>query len=214
MARPPGSRNRDYELERERLAVALVPVLLHRDNVASSLRELATAAGVSVPTLRHYFGSREGAWRAAVEALGQLGATHIARTAEEERGGPAESTRWVLDGFVQAWTRFGVGTMFAAGLALGMASEEVGPAFVNALLEPTLQAAEARLSRHIARGELAPMDVRAAALALLSPVVLALLHQGALGGDRCRPLDLGALLDAHHAAWMRGWASPPAEAAR
>ncbi len=209
MARPPGSRNQDYEIERERLAFALTPVLLSREGVGSSMRELAAAAGVSVPTMRHYFGSREGAWRACVEVLGQMGAQHIARTADEERGPPGPGTRWVLEAFTAAWTRFGVGPMFSAGLALGMASEEVGPAFINAILEPTLQAIERRLLRHIAAGEMAEVDVRAAALALLSPVVLALLHQNTLGGDRCRPLEMGALLDVHHEAWMRGWVRTP-----
>lgn len=206
MARPAGSRNRDYEAERQRLALSLAPALLQRDGVSTSVRELASAAGVSVPTLVHYFGSREGAWRAAVEALGALGAEHVARAAAEDHGPPGPSTRWLLDAFVEAWTRFGVGAMFGAGLSLGMRSEEVGPAFVNAILEPTLQSAERRIQDHIDRGELPAMDVRIAALALLSPVVLALLHQGALGGDRCRPLEMRRVLDAHHEGWMRGWA--------
>lgn len=206
MGRPAGSRNRDYEIERRRIAVSLVPALVSRDGVATSARELAIAAGISVPTLLHYFGSREGAWRAALEALGELGAAHVDRAATEDHGPVHPSTRWLLTSFREAWERFGVGAMFGAGLALGMRSEEVGPTFVNTILEPTLQAAERRIQAHIDQGELPPFDVRAAALALLSPLVLALLHQGALGGDRCRPLDLDALIDTHHAAWMRGWA--------
>lgn len=208
MARPVGSRNRDYAAERERLALAMAPALLQREGVATSARELAATAGVSVPTLMHYFGSRDGAWRAAVEALGAMGEPHTARAGEEDHGPPGPSTRWLLDSFLEAWTCFGVGEMFGAGLSLGMRSEEVGPAFVNTILEPTLRAGERRLEAHIERGEMAPVDVRAAALALLSPLVLALLHQGPLGGDGCRPLDMDALLDAHHAAWMRGWVRP------
>lgn len=209
MGRPAGSRNRDYADERDRLALALAPALLQRDGVGVSVRELASMAGVSVPTLTHYFGSREGAWRASVEALGRLGAQHVARAAQEDHGPPLPSTRWFLDSFVDAWTLFGVGAMFNAGLSLGMASEVAGPAFVNAILEPSLQAAERRIQDHISRGEMAPVDVRAAALTLLSPVVLALLHQGPLGGDRCRPLDVRALVGVHHEAWARGWVHPP-----
>ncbi len=208
MARPTGSRNHDYAQERERIALSLAPALLGREGVATSVRELAARADISVPTLLHYFGSKEGAWRATVEALGGLGAQHLARASDEDHGLPEPSTRWLLDAFVEAWQRFGVGAMFGAGLALGMRSEEVGPAFVDAILEPTLQSAERRIEGHIARGEMAPVDVRVAALALLSPVVLALLHQGALGGDRCRPLAMDALLASHHAAWMRGWVRP------
>jgi len=81
----------------------------------------------------------------------------------------------------------------------------VGPAFLDAVLEPVLQAAEARLERHVARGELPAMDTRAASLALLSPIVLGLLHQGPLGGSGCRPLDVPTFVDRHYAAWARGW---------
>lgn len=208
MARPAGSRNRDYEAERERLALALVPALLGRDGVSISLRELALAANVSVPTLNHYFVDREGVWRAAVEAMGRQGAAHVARAAVEPHGPPGPSTRWFLDSFVEAWQKYYVGAMFGAGLALGMRSEAAGPAFVDGILEPSLQAAEQRLRDHIARGEMGAVDVRAAALALVAPVVLALLHQGPLGGAGCRPLDIPALIEVHHAAWMRGWVSP------
>lgn len=212
MPRPAGSRNRDYSDERDRLALALAPALLRREGASVSARDLAAVAGVSVPTLTHYFGSRAGAWRACVEALGRLGAVHVARAGDEDHGPPLPSTRWLLGSFIDAWTMFGVGAMFNAGLSLGMASEEVGPAFVNAILEPSLQAAERRIEGHIRRGEMAPVDVRAAALALLSPIVLALLHQGPLGGDRCRPLDVRALAEVHHEAWARGWVRPVVEA--
>ncbi len=40
-------------------------------------------------------------------------------------------------------------------------------------------------------------EIRAAALAFLSPVIVALLHQHDLSGARCRPLDIPALLERH-----------------
>lgn len=209
MGRRAGSRNRDYEAERTRLALSLAPLLRARDGVATSVRELAAAADVSVPTLLHYFGSREGVWRATLEAMGALGAAHVARAGQEDHGPVQPSTLWLLTSFHEAWVRYGVGEMFGAGLALGMRSEVVGPTFVNTILEPTLQAAERRIEAHIAADEMLPVDVRAAGLALLSPLVLALLHQGALGGDQCRPLDIGALIAHHHEAWMRGWVCAP-----
>lgn len=207
MARPSGSRNRDYEPERARLALALARCLIAGGGAPLSAREMAAGIGVSVPTLVHYFGSRDGAWRAAIETIGRMGDAAIERAATEDHGPPGPSTRWFLESFVQAWTRHGVGAMFGTGLALGMRSSQAGPGFINGILEPSLQAAERRLARHVERGEIPPMDLRAAALALLSPVVLALIHQGPLGGDRCRPLDIDALIDVHHVAWLRGWAS-------
>ncbi|WP_437929371.1 hypothetical protein WMF37_08890 [Sorangium sp. So ce291] len=60
-----------------------------------------------------------------------------------------------------------------------------------------------RLARHVAAGELAPCDLRHAALALLGPLLLALLHQGPLGGRVCGPLDLDAFAATHQSIERR-----------
>ena len=75
------------------------------------------------------------------------------------------------------------------------------------LLEPLLQAGEQHLQRHLDAGQLAPCDVRRAALTLQGPLVLGLLHQDNLSGDGCRPLDLDAFIDAHVDAFLRAF--PP-----
>lgn len=204
MTRPTGARNAGFIQKREALAGALIPAIVAGS--MPSFRELAEATGVSVPTLRHYFGDRDGALAAALAAMHALGAPHIARSATAEMGPLGASLRWFLMQFRAAWERFGVGRMIAAGLAEGLRSPAVGPAFVNELLEPTLQAAEQRLGCHVERGELPPCDLRHAALELVSPVLLALLHQGALGGARCRPLDVDAFLDDHIARFLKAFA--------
>ena len=63
------------------------------------------------------------------------------------------------------------------------------------VLEPTLQALEKRLQASIEHGLIIECDTRHAALALVSPLLLALLHQHDLGGTRCRPLSVPNLID-------------------
>ena len=204
MSRTSGSRNRDYVERREALAAALIPRLLVPDGARVSARELAAAAGVSVPTLRHYFGGRAGAISAALASMRHLGAVHIARAAAEPHGAVAESLHWYVGELILGWERYGVGTMVGTAIAVGLFDREVGPACVTEILEPLLQGAEARLATHVKAGEVEIADLRGAALALLGPVVLALLHQGPLGGAGCRPLDTGAFAHAHVDHFLRG----------
>lgn len=212
MGRPAGARNAGFEAKREALAFALVPRVMATP--PPSLRELAEHAGVSVPTLRHYFGDRDGAVRSALEAMHTLGSVGFARSATEALGPLPDSLRWFLASFREAWERYGAGKMIAAGLAEGLGNDGVGPTFVETMLEPSLQAAERRLAVHAERGEIAAGNLRHAALELVSPVLLALLHQGPLGGDRCRPLDLDAFVDDHLARFVRAWGAsngPPSK---
>jgi hypothetical protein len=78
------------------------------------------------------------------------------------------------------------------------------------VLEPTLQAFEQRLRVHAARGELdvaADDDaaLRAAGLAFLAPVLLALMHQHGLSGTVCRPLDVPQLVQMHVKRFVRAY---------
>ncbi|MEZ4236184.1 MAG: TetR/AcrR family transcriptional regulator [Myxococcota bacterium] len=176
------------------------------DGAKASFRELASAADVSVSTLRHYFGDRDGAVAAAMAEMRRQGESWMTITRTAELDLPlAASLRWFLDLFVVGWER-GVGAMIGQSMAAGMNHEALGPAVVDDLLEPTLQATEARLAHHQARGDLDPAaDLRHAALALVCPVLVALLHQRQLGGACRRPLDLPTLLDDHVARFVRAW---------
>ncbi len=170
----------------------------------ASLRELADAGGVALPTVRHYFGDRNGLITAAIDELGRGGDywLAVARTTNVELPlGP--SCRWLLGSFVQGWV-LGLGPMVSQTLAAGLQGPALGPPVVERILEPLLQATEARLAVHAARGELSG-DLRHAALALVCPALLALLHQHDLHGASCRPLDVDAFLDDHVARFVRGW---------
>jgi AcrR family transcriptional regulator len=210
MSRTKGSRNADYDATRERLLSRVRRRLLDEGGASASFRELAESAEVSVPTLRHYFATREELLTEAMVAMHRDGLPYLHVTATGELGPLETSLRWLLRALAEGWKR-GVGQIHAFGLTAGMNHAQLGPAYLNEILEPTLQAAEARLARHVARGDLPRCDLRLAALELLGPVVLALLHQLPLGGTRCRPLDVDALMEEHLQRWLRAWAgSPPA----
>lgn len=208
VARTVGSRNAGYEDARLALARRVRPALLREEGVRTSLRELARAGGVSVATLKHYFGDRAGILRAVMETLGIDGAPHMAQASLPVAGGLAGSLETFLRRIVTAWARHRVGAMHAAMLAEGLASHALGPDYVTLMLEPFLQTGEALLRRHVEQGDLAPCDLRHASLTLLGPLLLALLHQDNLGGARCRPLDLSTFIPAHVSAFLAAF--PPA----
>lgn len=207
MGRPIGSRNPDYEEKRAALADAALPRLL-ADGGRTSLNELAAELAVSVPTLKHYFIDRAGLVAAALRRELLLAQPHLATIATPSSPELRTSLTDMLLALVDAWRPHGVGRVFTVGLAAGVYEAVVGPAYLDGVLEPTLQATERRLAAHAeARAlRLRPDDaggLRAAALALLAPVVLALVHQDALGGASCRALDLHAFVRTHVAAFVR-----------
>lgn len=198
MARPVGTRNPGYEQKRRRLAEAAIEPILELDGLPLSLRQTARAAGVSVPTMRHYFGDLDGVIRAAFELMRERGEPYINQAAgQTETPAPLrESLRWVVSFLRYGWSQ-GLDRMHEAGLARGLSRPVRGHAYVDTLLEPMVQATEARLKLHQQRGELVECDLRQAALSLVSPVLVALLHQDGLDGAACRPLDLDAFVSAH-----------------
>ena len=116
-----------------------------------------------------------------------------------------QSLQAFLRSVARGWAQGGVDALHRIGLAVGLRDDRTALQYLNQVLEPTLQALEQRLSVHIADGTMCVADTRHAALLLLSPVVLGLLRQHDLGGTRCRPLDLSAVIDAQVAAFVRAY---------
>jgi AcrR family transcriptional regulator len=205
VGRPAGARNKDFEERREALATALWGALAEL-GPGASLRDLATRVDATPSTLKHYFGDRAGVFRAAatfVRTGGQrymeLGAVPMA---DDARGSLVASLQMLVAG----WTLFGVGRAQAVGLGEGLVSADRGPVYVTEMLEPVVDTYERLITALARRGDLPPPpDVRLAALALVSPVLVALLHQDTLGGRACRPLDLDAFVPAHVDGWLRGF---------
>lgn len=207
MGRPEGTRNPGYTEKRAALTHKLLLRLLEGDGTRCSLNDLAEAADASVPTLKHYFGDRAGLVVAALKSAEALGAAHVEPMAVPSSPDLATSMRDAVFHILLGWRSFGVDRVFAGSLAIGLAHVDAGPAFLTGVLEPTQQAIERRLRVHALRGEASIDDggERAAALGFVAPLLMALLHQGPLGGDACRPLDVSAFVDTHVAAFVRAW---------
>jgi len=212
MGRPAGSRNPDFETTKAALVATLQKRLAKTDGVRASFRELAAAAGVSVATLRHYFGSREGVISALLAQWHELGRPYMLEVAT----GPLPPVRESLLGFLsylEMGFRDGLDEVHAIGLAAGLREPALGPRYLCDVFDPTLECIEARLARHVARRELQQGDVRTMGLALVSPPLLVLLHQGPLGGKHTRPLNWEKFVTEHVDAFLRaygtGYEAPP-----
>lgn len=207
MSRTAGARNADFEQRRNALIDKARIRLSAQDGDAPSFRELALAAGVSVTTLRHYFGTREALIKAVFTLALQGAGKHLDRTRQTDTY--KDELQPVLEAFlsrlVQGWTSGHVGTLHRIGLAEGLRSPATGVDYLSDVLEPTLQALEARLRTYIAQGVIVECDTRHAGLMLLSPIILALLHQHDLGGTRCRPLDIPSLISEHVKVFVRAY---------
>lgn len=200
-----GAKNADHEAKRARMIQAIAPLVRQAAPRRPSLREMAKVAGVSVNNLRHYFGTREGVLEAVFVAMSEAGKPYAERALSFTQMSVEHGLRQLLRELVEGWTPEGLGGLHRSGISEGLGSEALGPAYVEHLLEPTLAVAEAMLERWRARGEIEADDLRSAALALLAPLLLGLLHQRGLGGARCRPLDFERFIDAHVAGFLRGY---------
>lgn len=206
MARTKGARNAGFEDRRRELTAALRARLADGAQPWPSFRDLAAAAGVSASTLRHYFGDRTGVVRAVLEVHAPGAARHLdfLRSADQDFAASMEvASAYIALGLRQPV----VSELHALGIAEGLGRPEVGMAYLVEILEPMIEALEARLEVHVERGEMRPADLRVAALGLISPLVLAHLHQAGLGGAASRPLDLEAFRAAHCQAFVRAYAT-------
>lgn len=208
MGRRPGARNADFESERDSLVAKLAARLTLPGAARSSMRELAAAADISVATLQHYFRDRDGVVVAVFESARRGGTVHLDAVADGPLGTLRASIQWFLDYAAQGLVQFGLGHLHELGLTAGARDAVLGPAYLSNVLEPTLQALERRLARHLAAGHLRACDLRIAALELVAPLLVAVLHQHSLGGTEQRPLALDTFLKAHLTTFLRAYARP------
>jgi AcrR family transcriptional regulator len=205
MARTPGARNNDYDAKRAHMAAAVARALVASGTARPSLRQLARATGFSVNNLRHYFESRDGLIAAALAAIEAQGKPHTRRVLAMADAPASQTLKSVLREIAEGWDSF-LGDMHVTGLAEGLGSQTLGPAYVTHLLEPTLQSFEQLLGAYAEQSLLrTDTPLRELALSLLSPVLLALLHQSSLSGERCRPLDIHSYIDRHVDGFLRAY---------
>ncbi len=205
MARPMGARNADYETKRADMMLAIRQHLSSPEGRLSSYRDLARACGVSVPTLNHYFGSREKMVQAILADALEKGQPYIERAAVPDGPFP-ESIAGLIREIAFAFST-ALSGLSATGLLEGLHHPTLGPVFLEATLEPLIGSLTKRLSAHMEKGDMRRTDARAAALILISPVIMVFLHQRDLGGAVRWPLDIEAFLDVHVDAFVRAFAA-------
>lgn len=205
MGRPKGSRSPGYEARRAALARKVFEAILVDGN--PSLRAMAGHARVSRPTLRHYFGDREGAVRAALLSAADAGRPHLDMLLELPTHDARSCLRVALQLLVIGWRDHHVGHIHEVGLKVGLEDDDTGHTYRGEILDPLLATMQRLIQRVVDTGGLGPVDPRAGALMLLSPVVVGLLHQHGLGGASACPLDLDGLIDTVVDAFVR--AHPP-----
>ncbi|MEL6908311.1 MAG: hypothetical protein AAFP22_23075, partial [Planctomycetota bacterium] len=147
-------------------------------------------------TLRHYFTDRDGAVRAALELAAKVGAPGLEPVPEIEAETAAEAIREALEYLAVAWRDYGLGRVHRVGIEVGLADAETGKTYLDFALEPVLGQFATLIGRLQAEGKLeAHREPRAVAFATVSPVLLMLVHQHALGGKATHPVGLGTVIE-------------------
>lgn len=186
----------------------MLPRFVRRDIERPSLRQLAAAAGVTVPTLEHYFGRRPDVIAALLDEYRRRGENRL-QIVSQPNGPFADSMREFAYGMVfgmKAGGQVRLGDVFAVSLAEGLADPDLAPLALQYIVDPAINSLITRLDAHVAKGEMIETNTRAAALMLISPMLLSVLHQDQLGGCETNPADLGAIADQISAAFVRAYA--------
>lgn len=206
MSRTRGALDADHEAKRLALLERLIDRLAMPDATRPSLRQLAECAGVSEPTLRHYFGNREGVVAAAFADWRRRGAAWLPIAAMPS-GPLAQSLADYLAMLVTAFQHFGFEKIVAVGFIEGLLDARHGPLFLRDALDPMLDALAQRLVAHQAIGDMRACDPRFAAVSLAAPVILMCQHQLQLHGATHNPANIDAFIADHLAAFLRAYAT-------
>jgi AcrR family transcriptional regulator len=204
LARRKGQRDATYGDKRRLLLDKLRQRIAHKGAPRASWRDFAGAADIGLATLKHYFGKRDDIILAIMQDDLARGAEQIAILARPT--GPFNtSIAAAVHHMAAGFTYGGVGRIYAVGLVEGLGHPVLGPSFVKTILEPGIAALETRLQFHIAAGEMRACDTRNAAIALLSPILVAFLHQSELDGADSHPLDLETFANDHIENFIRAY---------
>ncbi len=203
VGKPKGSRSRDYDDKREKLLNKAGRLFLTEPTEKLSLRQIADGVGVTIPTLNHYFGGRDGIITAYLEYTWESAQHHLIDAAEP-KGSLAECVRSKLDNLTEAMLDYGLERLHIFGMTEGLGHTILGPAYLNYFLEPTLQACEKWLSYYQVKGEIDPdIDLRFASIALYSPLLILLMHQHQLGGAKVRAAKIAEFVAQHSRKFLK-----------
>ncbi len=205
MPRPTGLRYPQFEQKRDHLLDLVETRLSEPDGHRAGLRALAVAATVTVPTLKHYFGDREGVVGALLKRRAEQGQRYLDALSRSD-GDFAGSVRQAAMYIVGAAGEPRFRALHEIGLREGLLQPTIALVYLTDILEPTIVALETRLAGHIARGQMRKVSTRTAALSIISPLYVAMLHQNSLSGKGLRPLDLVAYADELADAFLASYA--------
>jgi len=200
-----GTRDLDYESKRRALLYRISEKTLQEQDTVPSLLRMSDYAGVSVPTLRHYFGDRHD----LIDAM-LTEAAHITWRSMEPLRRPTltfhasilEYSRALVDELL-AVKAFAFGDVLIKSLGEGLLDARISASAREHVLEPALDVLGERLQHHIARKEMIATDTQAAAIFLCAPLILGFLHQRPLHGATDRPMSLSALADLTAGSFVR-----------
>jgi len=206
VGRPSGTRSKTHDDRRRDIIARLAKRLALPGAMHASYRELASASGESISTLQHYFGRREDILVAVLEESHHQAAPYLDHVRTPLPDFEA-SVRDVVDYVRLGFEQFDLGDIYAIGFVEGIRNESIGSATVHQLLEPTIDAVAQRLERHQSLEQMRPeILARHAAVLLLSPMIVILLHQNELGGKQTHPAEMAGFINDHVAAFVRAHA--------
>lgn len=171
------------------LLVMLAATAIAERSTPVSLRQFAIKAGVSEPTLRHYFTDRKGVVIAIIGYFADGARDWLERSAE-----PGATLEEAVTGYANLAVEGARSDVFARAHAFAFVESihdrEVARAYLELIIEPSLNALERRLSPSVDPAANNPERVRHSAIFLYAPVLVAVLHQRLLAGEDTRPLDM------------------------
>jgi AcrR family transcriptional regulator len=179
---------------KEELLGELAAIAVAERSAPVSLRQFAIKAGVSEPTLRHYFSDRQGVVIAIIGFFADGARGWLARSAE-----PAGSVEEAVRGYADLALEGADTDMFAHAHAFALVESIHDPvvarAYLDLIVEPSLKAIERRLAPDLDPEGTHPDRVRHGAINLYAPILIAVVHQRLLRGAEARPLDMGAFFN-------------------
>ncbi len=179
---------------REELLADLALIAVAERSAPVSLRQFAIKAGVSEPTLRHYFTDRQGVVIAIIGFFAEGAREWLTRSAA-----PAGTVEDAVRGYAGLALEGADTDTFAQAHAFALVESIHDPvvarAYLDTVIEPSLRAIERRLGPCVDPAGGAPDRVRHAAISLYAPILIAVLHQRLLRGAEARPLDMGAFFN-------------------
>lgn len=170
---------------------------------ATSVREICEAATITKPTLYHFYGSKEGVYRALVNGALEGFRAAVGRALEGEGSVRDRLRRLILASFDAARREPGL-SRFVLGLIHHPPNSAPSTDFVR-FYEGILSLVSVAVEDAVGRAEIAPGPVDIRLLVLMGSLMEAL-HGYLLAG---RPELTSGLADALVDTILRGWTAPP-----